>query len=220
MAGRLRPSRGFTLVELLVAVAVMALLALVSWRGLDSMVQSQAANRARGDALVTLQTALAQWSTDLDAVVQLAQTTAIDWDGRVLRLTRRSMDGEPPAAYVVAWALRSGEAGPRWMRWQSPPLTTRAGWQQAWAQAGRWAQEGAAAEARRAEVALLPLQGWQLAYYRNGLWSPAVGADALGGLAPVPDGVRLVLELPPGPALAGTVVRDWVRPTVGGRRSS
>lgn len=47
---RLRPfsrAQGFTLVELMVAIAVMALLALVSWRGLDSMVRSQETIRAR-----------------------------------------------------------------------------------------------------------------------------------------------------------------------------
>ena len=32
-----RHSRGFTLIELLVAIAVMALMAILSWRGLDGM---------------------------------------------------------------------------------------------------------------------------------------------------------------------------------------
>jgi general secretion pathway protein J len=31
--------------------------------------------------------------------------------------------------------------------------------------------------------------------------------------------VRLVLQLPPGGALAGRLQRDWVRPTVGGGKS-
>ena len=54
---RLRhPSRthGFTLVELMVAIAVMALLALVSWRGLDSMVRSQETIRARNEQQMVL----------------------------------------------------------------------------------------------------------------------------------------------------------------------
>ena len=33
--------RGFTLVELLVALMVMALLAVLSWRGLDGMTRAQ-----------------------------------------------------------------------------------------------------------------------------------------------------------------------------------
>ena len=205
---------GFTLIELLVAIGAMALLALMSWRGLDGMAQAQAANRGRGDALLTLQTTLTQWNADLDAVVQLGQTTAIDWDGRVLRLTRRGTDEAVPTVHVVAWTLRADADGPRWRRWQSPPFTTRTAWRQAWTLAASWGQDGAS-EARRSEVTLLPLESWQLYYFRSGNWSPAVGADALGGLAPVPDGVRLVLSLPPGPSLAGLITRDWVRPTVG-----
>ena len=92
-----RAARGFTLIELLVAIAVMALLALMSWRGLDGMARAQAHNRERGDAVLDLQTTLAQWGADLDAVVQLAQTSRIDWDGRVLRLTRRGTDRPQPA---------------------------------------------------------------------------------------------------------------------------
>ena len=56
--------RGFTLVELLVALAVMALLAIVSWRGLDGMVRAQQITRERADAVLELQTVLAQWGAD------------------------------------------------------------------------------------------------------------------------------------------------------------
>jgi general secretion pathway protein J len=35
----------------------------------------------------------------------------------------------------------------------------------------------------------------------------------------LPDGVRLVLQLPPGATLAGRLQRDWVRPTLTRRRS-
>jgi len=35
----------------------------------------------------------------------------------------------------------------------------------------------------------------------------------------IPDGVRLVLELPPGQAVAGKLTRDWVRGTIGGGKS-
>ncbi|MDB5881770.1 MAG: gspJ, partial [Ramlibacter sp.] len=86
---RARASRGFTLVELLVALFAMALLAVMSWRGLDGMTRAQAQTEARADEVLTLQVGLSQWAADLDAVIQLPQTAALDWNGRVLRMTRR-----------------------------------------------------------------------------------------------------------------------------------
>ncbi|MBB3177253.1 type II secretion system protein J [Variovorax sp. Sphag1AA] len=210
----MRRSKGFTLIELLVAIAVMALLAIMSWRGLDGMARAEAQNRERGDAILTLQTALSQWGADLDATVALSRIRAIDWDGRVLRLTRRSTDGDTPRVYVVAWALRTDPAtGTRWRRWQSPGFTTQADWQQAWERAAAWAQ-GSSNDAGDAEVDLLPMQEWQIYYFRNDAWGPAVSADALGTSTPLPDGVRLVINIPPGAALSGTITRDWVRPSV------
>ena len=233
---------GFTLIELLVAVAVMALLALVSWRGLDGMSRATSQNQQRADAVLTLQTTLAQWTADLDAVVALAQTRPIDWDGRVLRLTRRGGDSTNPTVLVVAWTLRDGGDGLRWRRWQSPPFTTRGDWQQAWTQAASWAQENAALQGSYggpngfSDTVLMPVQNWQLYYFRNDVWVPAGELPTAsanpqvppnpqnpqsptGAVVNMPDGVRLVLTLPPGDGLAGTMVRDWVRPTVGSARS-
>jgi len=210
----MRSTRGFTLIELMVAIAVMALLALVSWRGLEGMARAQQQNRERGDAVLTLQAALSQWSADLDATVALSQVSAMDWDGRVLRLTRRSTDSSTPQVYVVAWTLRTDSAGrTRWSRWQSPGFTTHAEWQAAWDRATAWAQDGSN-ESRGAEVDLMPVDGWQLAYFRDNSWGPAVSAQALGTGNSLPDGVRLVLNLPPGLALAGLLTQDWVRPSL------
>ncbi|VTU17163.1 PulJ/GspJ family protein [Variovorax sp. RA8] len=217
-----RPTRGFTLIELLVAITVMALLALVSWQGLEGMARAQSINRERSDAVLTLQTALSQWTADLDATVALSQARAMDWDGRTLRLTRRSTDSALPVVYVVAWTLRTDPAGvARWYRWQSPGLTGRPEWQQAWDRAAAWGQDSSSSnEVRGTELGLVPLEAWQLFYFRNDVWGPAVGAAALGAGTPLPDGVRLVLSLPPGPALAGVLTRDWVRPTASAPKSS
>jgi len=221
-------ARGFTLIELLVAISVMALLALVSWRGLDSMSRATTQNQQRADAVLTLQTTLAQWSADLDAVTTLAQTRPIDWNGRVLRLTRRTSDESAPAMMVAAWTLRSGPDGTRWRRWQSPPFTTRSEWQQAWNMAESWAQDGGGGAG--GDVALMPVDSWQLYYFRENAWTPAGAlpaatpnpadpANPAGATVNMPDGVRLVLNLSPGDGLAGALTRDWVRPTVGAPRS-
>ena len=124
-----------------------------------------------------------------------------------------------PAAAVVAWTLRPTAEGLRWMRWQSPPLVTQDQWQQAWQLAANWAQDGTR-EVDAAAVAVLPLASWTLAYFRNNTWTQPVGAAALGLNTPLPDGVRLVLDLPPGAGLIGQVSRDWVRPTFTVQRGS
>ena len=210
--------RGFTLIELLVAISVMALLAIMSWRGLDGMARAQEQNKVRGDAVLALQTTLSQWSADLDAATTLTGTRPLEWDGQLLRITRRGADDLRPVVYVVAWTLRSDANGTHWARWQSAALTGRDEWQLAWRRAASWAQDSAVAnDAQGAEVALMPLEGWQLYYFRNDTWGPAASTGATGGgtLNPLPDGIRLVLTLPPGPALAGLLTRDWVRPTAG-----
>jgi general secretion pathway protein J len=43
--------------------------------------------------------------------------------------------------------------------------------------------------------------------------------SSVGATPAAPDGVRLVLTLPQGEVLAGTLTRDWVRPTVAGNKS-
>ena len=88
-------TRGFTLVEVLVALAAMALLAVMAWRGIDAMGTAQTTTRARSDDVLALQAGLAQWRADLDAVVLMAPVGGVDFDGRVLRITRHSMAGDP-----------------------------------------------------------------------------------------------------------------------------
>jgi general secretion pathway protein J len=226
-----RASRGFTLVELLVALLALSLLAVLSWRGLDGMTRAQALTETRADEVLTLQVGLAQWGADLDAVMQLPQFTALDWNGRVLRMTRRGTAAVTDGVVVVGWTRRTVNGVGTWLRWQSPPLTTRGQVEDAWLRADTWSQNPGDEERRR-EVAIAPLEEWQIFYYRGDAWTNPLSSDAsTGGLPPgaappggrstgaIPDGVRLVLSLPPGQAINGKLTRDWVRPTLGGGKS-
>ena len=211
-----RRNHGFTLVELLVALGVMALMAILGWRGLDGLSRAQAAAQTRSDEVLTVQAALGQWNADLAAMLQLDQTQALDWDGRVLRITRRSSVPGDLGPRVVAWTRRgSNGSNGIWLRWQSDPLTTRGAWQEAWARAALWAQNPGDAE-RRGEVALFALEGWQLFYFRGNAWTNPMSAagTTTSATTTLPDGVRLVLDLPGGQALAGRITSDWVRPTL------
>lgn len=224
-------ARGFTLIELLIAIALLGLMALMSWRGIDGMVRAQQQTKARGDALLTLQAALGQWGADLDALLALPYTTPIDWDGQALRLTRRSSAGGDTGALVVAWSQREVAGTSQWLRWQSAPVTTRGDWQRAWDQAAVWARSAGDAE-RKGEVALVPLMGWQIFYFRGNAWSNPLSssgtpsAQSVGQSGPaaraqalVPDGIRLQLDLGRSDALAGRLMRDWVNPLNGGGKS-
>jgi general secretion pathway protein J len=235
------PQSGFTLVELLVAIFAMAVLAVMSWRGLDNMTRAQAQTEARSDEVLTLQVGLAQWGADLDALAVLPGITSIDWNGRVVRMVRYSSAGPGAGVFVAAWSRRVVNGTSTWLRWQSPEATTREQLDQAWLQADVWAQN-AGEEERRREVAVVPMQEWQVFFFRGGAWTnpmssavvaaapppppPQRAASGAGGapqvastpVAPLPDGVRLVLTLPPGPAISGTLSRDWVRPTLGRAR--
>ncbi|HEX2547798.1 MAG TPA: prepilin-type N-terminal cleavage/methylation domain-containing protein [Ramlibacter sp.] len=224
-----RRASGFTLVELLVSLFALAVLAGLSWRGLDGMMRARQATEARADDVLTLQTGLAQWAADLDAIIELAPSPALEWNGRVLRLTRRSSLSAGEGVHVVGWTQREG----RWLRWESPAVVTRGELDAAWQQADLWARTPSDAM-RRQEVAIAPLQEWQVFYFRNDAWTnpqssdagePRAGRVGSPGAArapasTLPEGVRLVLQLPPGRAITGRLQRDWVRGVVGGNRAS
>jgi general secretion pathway protein J len=230
---RHRLGAGFTLIEVLVAITIMALLAVLSWRGLDGMARAQAQTSTRSDEVLTLQAGLAQWKLDLDSLTTTAQVNSLDWDGRVLRMTRRNAQAGNDLQ-VVAWTRRSDTSG-QWLRWQSAPLRTLPDWNEAWARASNWAQTGTPQD-REAEVAIVPLDDWQIFYYRGGAWSNPLsseGAQLAASAPPVPgappqpsgtqnvlpDGIRVVLFLPAGPAISGRLTLDWVQPTLAGGRS-
>lgn len=207
---------GFTLIELMVAISIMALMAVLSWRGLDGMTRAQALTSQRSDEVLTLQTGLAQWKVDLDMLTQTPRISSLDWDGRVLRLTRRTV----PAGnglVVVAWTRRS-DLGGQWLRWQSPELRTFGGWYEAWGQATRWAQN-AGMDDRSREVLVMPLDDWQIFYFRTNAWTNPLSTDA--SLAAVPPasggssssgGVAAVPAIPP---VAGVPARPASSPSSG-----
>jgi general secretion pathway protein J len=219
-------ARGFTLVEVLVAVAAMALLAVMAWSGIDAMHRAETGTRARSEAVLALQTGLSQWRADLDAMTQVAPVGGIDFDGRVVRITRMVQPADTPdsAIMVVAWGARQIDGQRHWLRWQSVPVRTREQLQLAWQQAALWGQNPSDT-LRRQEVRIAPVDEWQVFYYRNNSWSSplssAAGAPATGTVAqtPLPDGVRLLLDMAQGQVLSGRLQHDWVRPTLGAARS-
>jgi general secretion pathway protein J len=194
---------GFTLVEVLVALTIMAVVAALAWRGIDGMVRAKEVSQAAMDRTMRLGTALAQWERDLQAVQPGAGTPPLSFDGASLRLTRESRDG----IQLVVWTLRETAL---W-RWASPPLTRASELQDQWMRS----LQLVGAEPGTLRV-LDDVQSLQVYFYRGNGWSNAqssadlVQAPAVpaSGAVPVaqealPSGVRLQLTLP-----AGLLTRD------------
>ncbi|WP_052754841.1 PulJ/GspJ family protein [Lampropedia cohaerens] len=203
--------KGFTLIEVTVAMALMAMVAALSWRGLDALLQAHERTRQRALQHAVVQTAMMQWQTDLDQLVQLPVIPAIDWNGKVLRLTRaaaRTSATEPARLLVVAWSERNIDGQRQWLRWQSQPVFSRQQWAQAWETAARWAQ-GHPVRDYGSEVVLLPIHDWRLYFSREGRWVNPLSHQGGGDVAdapPVPNapqGEGDSGDAPPAAAYAG-----------------
>lgn len=186
--------RGFTLVEVLVALFVMALMAALAWRGVDGVLKSRDAGRESVDHTMRLTTLMSQWETDLQSLHADAGVPALAFDGRTLRMVRRADNG----LQLVAWSLDGG----RWQRWTSAPATRAGDLQQAWLRSQQLQPD---------DPGLLRLldgvTDWQVYFYRGNAWTNAQStgdfapASGSGASAPartveqLPTGVRLVLQL-------------------------
>ncbi|MFN9746559.1 MAG: type II secretion system protein J [Betaproteobacteria bacterium] len=191
-------ARGFTLVEVLVALFAMALLSVMAWQGLESVLKAREASRGAVERAGRLATVLTQWEQDLQAVVDTGIAPALQFDGQTVRLTRRSDAG----VVIVAWAVRNG----RWQRWTSPAFTGAEALQQGWL-ASQQLLGTESGQVTLAEAA----EGWQVYFFYDGNWAnaqstgnlaqaaapPPVPASGAGGGGPPAGDAR-----PPGPAPA------------------
>ncbi|MDQ6684404.1 MAG: prepilin-type N-terminal cleavage/methylation domain-containing protein, partial [Pseudomonadota bacterium] len=97
-----RPGNGgFTLIEVLVALMVMAIMSLMAYKGVDGIVRTREANQLRLEQTLRLQTVISQWEQDLAALQTGTPVEALTCDGKSVRLIRRSDNG----LQVVVWSL-------------------------------------------------------------------------------------------------------------------
>jgi general secretion pathway protein J len=118
-----RPARGFTLIELLVAIAILAVIAVLSWRGLDQIIRGrQTITNAMEDERV-----FAELFDQMRIDVRHAATddesgaAAVSVSGNVLQIVREfDMPDTAPRLQVVRYRVTEG----RVTRNASPPLST------------------------------------------------------------------------------------------------
>jgi general secretion pathway protein J len=201
-------ARGFTLVEVLVALMIMAIMAAMAWQGVAGIVRARDASQGRLELTLRVNTVLAQWEQDLGAVQETPSTPALLFDGATLRLTRRAAGG----MQVVAWALRGGGGTSTWTRWAGPVVGSSGALQESWLRSLQFIGN------EPGQLRLLDgIEQWQLYFFRGNSWSnaqssadvvaPSPGASAVPRQA-LPSGVRLVLGFGAGSGLNGSLTRD------------
>lgn len=218
--GALRQGQaGFTLVEVMVALFIMAVLAGMAWQGIDGLVRVRDGASGNTEASLRLSNVLTQWEQDLNQIQQSSAAPGLRYDGSALRLTRRTPDG----IQIVVWTLQGSD----WYRWASPSVTRIQDLQEWWMRSQQWTAINGDALKMLDGVASI-----QVYYYWNA-WSnaqstgektvvvvpnppdapPSIPGDGgSGGVNAnntavnedqLPGGVRLVLTLP-----AGVLTRD------------
>jgi general secretion pathway protein J len=186
-------SRGFTLVEVLVALLILAVLSGMAWRGIDGMARARSGSQQQLERSLRLNTVIAQWEQDLSAVYDSAEVPALAFDGATLRLSRATEGG----VQIVAWSLR----GTRWQRWTGPVVTRVAELQDSWLRSQQLLGN------EPGQLLLLDdVSSVQVQFYRRNAWTNAQSTGDLvpPGAAPpnsarqreqLPSGVRLMLGL-------------------------
>jgi len=129
-----RRGRGFTLIELLIATSLLAVLALLAWRGLDSVLNSRQRIVEASDELRSLTLAFAQLDDDLRKswavrllrlpVPAISFSVAGEQTSTALLIIRESGRlAEPTQVQQVAWRVRNGVLERGFGAWTVPSLT-------------------------------------------------------------------------------------------------
>lgn len=196
---------GFTLVELLVAIGILAMVAVLGWRGLDGIVRARVALTHEMETTRGMQLAFAQMQNDCENTAGselMRGQPALLWDADRLTLVRKVyVEQEPSRLQVISYRVVNGQL----IRRESPGTRDLDQVGQLWkALASDAPAENAPSVVLQVGVTAMQVQGWQNNAWRNE--PTAVGGtgeqQGAGGLAPPsalgapePTGVQVALTV-------------------------
>lgn len=196
---RAEPRRsGFTLIELLIAVTVLAIVALIAWRGLDSLSMARARLEPEADELRTMVAVFGQLDSDFAQAADpqfialpTPPITAGDGGESALQIIRTSPeeDGQPLSLQRVIYSVRNGEL----TRQVSVPV----------GYAGLLAQAELSSVPLMQKVTALRVRVW-----KNGAWMDGpTGLVSPDMLTQLPAGLEITLQRSDGSLLRKVVAR-------------
>src|SRR4051794_27198394 len=104
--------RGLTLIELLVAISILAIVAALGWRGLDGIVRARIALTADLEQTRGMQLAFAQLQSDCAHIASSTQipnrTPLVVDSGRLSMVRTVFAEGYPSRLQVVTYRVRDG----------------------------------------------------------------------------------------------------------------
>ena len=162
----MKNARGFTLVELLVAITVLAIVAVMGWRGLDGIVRSRQQLTQNMEQTRGIQLTFAQLQSDLEQIADkplLRERQNILADNSRLVFVRTVLiENAPSQLQVVSYIIRDGVLS----RSESPVtrdlVQLDALWQAAIGQSGAQASVGLQSGVSAMEVRVWEAGGWKL----------------------------------------------------------
>jgi general secretion pathway protein J len=213
---RRRPP-GFTLVEVMVALLIMAILAALAFRGIDALVRSKDAALASTDRTLRLNTGMSQFDYDISqAIDSKVLPQALMWDGATLRFARRT----PAGVQLVVWTLQDH----RWQRWASGSFIHMSELTDAWMRTQQWDSISAGAVTVLKDVDTFQFVicnpanpngtvatgcSWNNAGSTQGTVVAPPGGPASGVVVAQPTGVRITLKLADGELMRERELPRW-----------
>ncbi len=170
--------RGFTLVELLVAIAILAIVAVMGWRGLDGIVRARVALTGQMEQTRGMQLAFAQMQSDCEhlagagaAAPLLHGRANLHAENERLTLVRAVLDeNQAPQLQVVSYRILDGVLTRRESAATRDLLQLDAMWQAALGDS----DSGGAAVRLQTDMAGMAMRLWD-----GSAWSAAAGPAAL-----------------------------------------
>jgi general secretion pathway protein J len=109
---RHRRQTGLTLIELLIAITILAVVAVLGWRGLDSIVRSRIALSAEMERTRGVQLAFAQLERDCANIISAEmfpnRAPVVAEQQRLVLIRKVFMENQPVRLQVVAYRVRNG----------------------------------------------------------------------------------------------------------------